>query len=630
MTPKIDFEFVPNSAGESIGLNDAGIETYKSNPFASLGRECGQNSNDARVKQPVVVDFDVLELPRTDIPGCDRLKAAVEACAKVANERRDEKAVDFFRQARRLLKADKIRIMRVADTNTTGLVGPCVEGTPFHALVKSAGESNKGQNVTSGGSFGIGKNAAYAVSDLRTVFYSTLYQPESGKEAQFLAQGKAKLMSHRDECDKAKLATGYWGTVADFGAVDDLSAVPQWLRRSEIGTSVFALGFRDVPNWQYQIAYSLLVNFFAAIHRGDIQFNVNGGEIKINANSLVALFNDDRVREAATKANRIDAFDSARNFYDCLTSPQAVDTLVEVSGLGRLSIRLLVKESLPKRVGIIRNGMMITESLSHFGDRLDRFPLYNDFVALVEPLDTQGSALIKKLESPRHDELSADYIPDEAKAEAARMTMTSAAKKIRETIRSQTKIQHKDEVAADEMTEFFADLAPANLTPDQKGEPNPEKIKYELKQKRRIRRGSGSGKGAQGGGGALNGTRNESDGGADVGTNPITGTGTSGASSVAPIILKNFRTSLTADQRRDKRQLFFTPTVSGKAIVSLDAPGLNESERLEIISTDKGTVKNGKVSVPLTADQREAICVVLSEPYDGPIEISAQAQGASR
>jgi hypothetical protein len=52
--------------------------------------------------------------------------------------------------------------------------------------------------------------------------------------------------------------------------------------------------------------------------------------------------------------------------------------------------------------------MMITDNLKHFGDKFSRFPLYRDFVALVEPLDDQGNALIKKLEGPRHDELSAE------------------------------------------------------------------------------------------------------------------------------------------------------------------------------------------------------------------------------
>jgi hypothetical protein len=40
-------EFLPNQAGESEGLGDAGIETLRDNPYASCARASGQNSADA-------------------------------------------------------------------------------------------------------------------------------------------------------------------------------------------------------------------------------------------------------------------------------------------------------------------------------------------------------------------------------------------------------------------------------------------------------------------------------------------------------------------------------------------------------------------------------------------------------
>jgi hypothetical protein len=54
-----DLKFLPNDADELEGLGDAGIETYKDNPYASIARECGQNSNDAAVKRPVAVSYDL-------------------------------------------------------------------------------------------------------------------------------------------------------------------------------------------------------------------------------------------------------------------------------------------------------------------------------------------------------------------------------------------------------------------------------------------------------------------------------------------------------------------------------------------------------------------------------------------
>lgn len=176
--------------------------------------------------------------------------------------------------------------------------------------------------------------------------------------------------------------------------------------------------------------------------------------------SIAALFNDPNVYAAAEADNRVEDFETARDLFNCLISPEAIEKTLDIAGLGKIGVRILIQEDLPKKVGIIRNGMMITDSLKHFGEGFQKFPLYNDFVALVEPLEGHGSALIKTLESPRHDELSADYIPDSAKAAAARAAMVALGKKVRETIKSETKVDHAEEVAIDEMSEFFADQAP--------------------------------------------------------------------------------------------------------------------------------------------------------------------------
>lgn len=68
-----------------------------------------------------------------------------------------------------VLTGDEITLLCIADSNTKGLTGPAEAGKPFHSLLKDAGVSNK-DAADSGGSFGIGKNAAFAVSELQAVF----------------------------------------------------------------------------------------------------------------------------------------------------------------------------------------------------------------------------------------------------------------------------------------------------------------------------------------------------------------------------------------------------------------------------------------------------------------------------
>jgi hypothetical protein len=614
-----DLEFLSNDAGELEGLGDAGIETYKDNPYASIARECGQNSNDAALRRPVVVSYDLITIPTAEIPAIGKFKLAVNACLRAANKSRDEKTTDFFKQAKNVLEENNIKCLRIKDSNTTGLIGPCEPGTPFHSLVKAAGISTK-DNDTSSGSFGIGKNAAFAISDLQTVFYSTIYlDPASGAD-QFLAQGKTKLISHIDRDGKSRRATGYWGTPAGFLPVSIESEVPEWLRRSDVGTSVFALGFREAPHWEYRTAYSLLANFFIAIHRDRMRFEVNNGAIVIEAANVGSLLHDSSVERAANDDDQLEDLQFARDLFRCLTSSETIEKRVVIRELGEISVRVLVREGLPKRLAIVRNGMMITDNLKHFGDKFSRFPLYRDFIALVEPLDDQGSALIKKLENPRHDEVSAERVPDPTKKAAAKRAMTRLAKEIRAIIRTETAVTAADDIALDEMGEFFADGDRGDIPPPADAEDDLSTIRYQPAKNTPDRKTKTQGLGQEGGAGGKGKA-----GGGGGGDGPGTGKGSGGTGQAGRVHAMHFesvRHTRAPNERKNVRTIHFTPSVDGIAKVTLEAVGIDSNEKLAVIRAEPGKIANGEILLALEGGKRTSVRVELSEDYDGPIEIS--------
>ena len=206
------WEFQANPSEEEEGLGHAGIETFKGAPYSGIARECSQNSLDAAAHKPdgsseqVHLVFRLLLVARDSVPSMDQLQLTLEACSEHAENRNQLKARDFFGRAIAVAGQARIAVLLIEDYGTTGLLGPARVGMPFHALVKSSGVSQKADD-TAGGSFGIGKNAAFAISGLRTVFYSTRYQ--DGPETVSLAQGKSILISHIDS-DGPKRATGYW------------------------------------------------------------------------------------------------------------------------------------------------------------------------------------------------------------------------------------------------------------------------------------------------------------------------------------------------------------------------------------------------------------------------------------
>lgn len=617
--------FLHNEANENEGLGDAGIETYRDTPYASTARECGQNSMDAARDKPVIVHFELIHVPKSEIPCHEKLESALKACLGKARDQSIEKEIDFFDGALTTIRNDSVGVLRISDFNTKGLLGPAVPGRPFHSLVKATGVSTKEQE-TSGGSFGIGKNAVFSISNLQTVFYSTLYIDEVSGERKYLAQGKSILVSHTDDGGKPRRARGYWGGDG-FNPLESPEAVPSWLQRDEVGTSVFAIGFADRPDWQYRMVQSLVRNFFSAIHNGLVEFRIsgNGDEVRVTKTTLPALFADAKVRNASEVTGHLEELEFAKCLYNALVSTEARITEIEVEGLGKVAVRLLVKDGLPKRICIARNGMVITDTLEHFGDKFRNFPMYKEFVALVEPITDAGSALIKQLENPRHDSLSAERILDEGKRDKATKVMKSLAKKIREVVKSHTLTMPEDVEKIDELAEYFAnpetaDVIPGSVEGDQNLDSHVVGPVVTKPVKRRGRPAAGQGDAGGAGG------RNRGGGGGGGGSGTGEGSGQGGQGDKAyekPVELWQTRNRIEDAEGQHWRRIFFTPGVSGPIRLTLMASGASEPEPIDVSSADPGTVEGGRVVLEVKEGERTELRVLLGMSFDGPIELGA-------
>ena len=194
--------FAKNEGGRDSGFHDAGVETFKGNFDRYLARELIQNSLDARYdhQKPVQVKFELLELKQSDIPDRKKLSLTFERCAEYWAHQAKPKA--FFERAAALVNGKTITALRVSDYNTTGVTGADDDRKKeFYNLVRSAGSSSKSGDE--GGSFGIGKNAPFAASQMRTVLYSTY-----NKDKEHIFIGVAMLVSHEADGSKRQ-QTGF-------------------------------------------------------------------------------------------------------------------------------------------------------------------------------------------------------------------------------------------------------------------------------------------------------------------------------------------------------------------------------------------------------------------------------------
>lgn len=609
-------KFPQNDTGEAEGLSDAGIETFKENSYSSAARESAQNSRDAALEFPVRVAYDLIMLKPSEIPDFESLRIAVEACAAGNEELKDLKTEQFFKRALAVLELEEIPALRISDFGTSGVSGPCKAGTPFHALVKSSGITNKG-DPTSGGSFGIGKKAAFAISDLHTVFYSTSYGSEASDK--FLAQGKCTLTSHRVASQDFR-ATGYWGADG-YLPVDSINDAPTWLRRSEIGTTTISLGFDATEGWQFRIAESLARNFVGAIESGQLEFFVDDGSIVLNRSNIREQLRSQPLRDSAIENNSREDLELACQVYECLTGAKTDRVEKSFLGVGRIKLHILLGDGLPQRVAILRNGMFVADNLTGFGERFSNFPSYKDFVAVIEPADDAASATLKRLENPAHSSFSSERIVDLSERAAIKKSMEAMARWVRGQIKSLAYQPAKTEASIDELNEFFGEPGiPDKSASGKSDESTPGRIIFRAqKPKFDVSNPDYSidGDDDPDAGGAPGSNLGKKEGGEGSGTGKGVGTGGSSGEAVS---FQELRTMHDPSDIKLGRILYFTPHQSGIAKLSVIAKGMNNDSVIPGIEVLGDSLASPLVR--LTAGERKSVRIRFQENYNGPINIS--------
>lgn len=270
------WRFVSNQNSTIVGINDAGIETFTADMHRSLVREIIQNSLDAKnpqVDEPVRVEFKMIELSRDKVPDVDNLQSIIQKCR---NSNKDEMdAENFFDNANNLISQPMINILRISDYNTIGLEGSdtCEKGTSWSRLVKENGSSNK--EKSSGGSFGIGKSATFACSDLRTVFYSSL--DTKGVKSNFVV---AKLVSYEDEEIGWTTGIGYYSEDKRFVAIPELASFDGEYTRESAGTDIYVFGMHKSEKYKEKLIRAVLLDFLVSLIKGNLIVEIQGDEIK--------------------------------------------------------------------------------------------------------------------------------------------------------------------------------------------------------------------------------------------------------------------------------------------------------------------------------------------------------------
>lgn len=423
------------------GINDGNIETFKNKMLMSLTKEELQNSVDnAQISsngetERVTVEFHDYYLPIDELPEKDAL-------LNVFNDEKqfwdgymttDKKAVKFFDKGIKLLKGQNIRCLRISDFNTTGLTGiKAQQASPWHNLVNNRGVSDKPASAT--GSFGIGKDAAFACSDLRTVFYSTYNIDDIDNKA---FQGSLKLPTYK----KGDVNyVGYASFAKDDGKkkaepiMECLSLDPEY-KRTEHGMDKYIIGFfagMSQEDLKREIVASSINNFLCAFWNDKLVLKY--GDITVDKAHLEKI-----IQEFKKDLDKVTI-----EYYETLKAPDKAFT-ISVIDENDVEIYVRLMENAERRAAIVRKSGMKVFDKNYISKRIE-------FAAVVILTGDKANEFFKALENPEHTGWSDDRASNKALMKANQNKIFDA---LRNAVSDLQQENASDVVDADGVSEYL-------------------------------------------------------------------------------------------------------------------------------------------------------------------------------
>ena len=343
--------FAPTAGGPIDGLNDSSREHFEGAHENYLAREIIQNSLDAKRPDldesiPVRVVFELRNNKLPDIAGLSEMTDLLSRAKEFASDQ--EGASEYYESALAAMAQEEIPVLRVGDYNTNGLDGADDDtaGNWARLVLIDGGSSKKGAG---GGSFGIGKNAAYAASALRTVYYVS-----RNGSGELVFAGKTKISSFEKD-GKIRRGAGQYGNVLSgdpyVSSIRGDQNIPEYFYRDQRGTDIYIAGYKPTePNWRGKLISSVLSNFWAAIHTGSLVVEFKGGG------------GPDEVIDAGTLKAYLEEY---RDSSDALPDYQALvgekPIVGDLKHLGKVLLYVRVGDELPRRVAMMRKPKMVVQ-----------------------------------------------------------------------------------------------------------------------------------------------------------------------------------------------------------------------------------------------------------------------------
>lgn len=413
----IEWHFSEAPINQDVGPNDAKFEIFKPD-INSLVRESIQNSMDAVDDDsiPVRMSFKVRAVKKYNFSKFFELDEHINGCLDYWGK--DAKQVfDPMKEALRLASLkENLYYIEVSDGNTSGMDYEMGNNkTRFHGFLHSTGASTK-KSENSGGSFGIGKAAYFAMSPLRTIIVSTMTQ-----EGEHTFQGVSMLCTHTMPDGSLRTPTGFFGNNKEHPMTDE-SEIPERFKRKEPGTDINIMGIQinnpveDKARIYEEMKISVLRNFWLAIYNDRLDVTI--GDEVIDSSNVIQLVEHyfTNISDNGRKGN---------------VNPRPYLELVSKAKLDDKQY-MLIEKTLPLlgdvKFYIFRHpdgrGTIQYFRMPNMMVKREKLPSANNFFSVFICDNPEGDKKLKKLETVAHDDWDAKNwkpratdgsIPQEAK-----------------------------------------------------------------------------------------------------------------------------------------------------------------------------------------------------------------------
>jgi hypothetical protein len=402
------WHFKPEGGGE-IGPNDPLHITFKGSPYYSIVREAIQNSLDAvhDKSQPVVVSFQYFEMKRQDYPEFFKIEEHINQSLNYFENNPDARRLfgDMLKYLNRPQQGENnmvLSCLRISDSNTKGMYFDKGTTSPFYAFLRASGVSAKNQG--SGGSFGFGKGAYFALSPIKTLIVSS-----KDIEGKVYFEGATRLTTHKDGSGSKISAFGFYDNNNGDPTTHE-NNIPDVFKRTETGTDVNIIGLWSESERNTLMIKSVLNNFWLAIYDGKLIVQVD--DVIINKGNIEIIINeyfDGQIENGSPSNIELWNPKSYLRAVKYAGSNQQFKVFEsELDTIGKVRLYVYLENGLPNRTSYFRAPRMVVYK--------GKNGKVNGYSAVFICDNDKGNEMLRLMENPAHNEWKLDNYPkDEGK-----------------------------------------------------------------------------------------------------------------------------------------------------------------------------------------------------------------------